>query len=123
MKLLFTPEEQLCIHYYVQAIIKADRLIRPEENVCRNTIMLKMKWPEPDSKAIAAYSDENAVAVLAAMDDDKKRFVTAFFTMILLADQQIAPEEMDLLHRITVAAQLPHIPTKECAEVLNSYLQ
>ena len=122
MKLDFTQEEQMSIHYLVQCLIKADGLILPVENVCWNTIFLKMGWASVDEDTIANYEQSVAVATLAAMDEDKKRFATAFFTMIILADQRVAPEEAELLKKYTTEAHLPEIPTADCASVLEEYL-
>ena len=94
MKLDFTQEEQMSIHYLVQCLIKADGLILPVENVCWNTIFLKMGWASVDEDTIANYEQSVAVATLAAMDEDKKRFA-----MIIIADQRVAPEEAELLKK------------------------
>ena len=123
MKLVFTNEEQMCISYLVQCLIKADGLVAPEENVCWNTIAIKLGWPESDKVLIAeGYELNNALSVLSVMNADKKRFATAFFKMIVLADQQIAPEEMDLLEEIVRGGLLPEIHVAECAIVLDEYL-
>ena len=122
MKLVFTQEEQMGIHCLVQCLIKADGLVHPEENVCWNTIFLKMGWTPVAQDVIANYEQSVAVATLAAMDEDKKRFATAFFTMIILADQRVAPEEAELLKKYTTEACLPEIPRADCASVLEQYL-
>ena len=122
MKLVFTQEEQISIHYLVQCLIKADGLILPEENVCWNTISLKMGWASVKPEDFANYEQTTALAILSAMDEEKKRFATAFFTMIILADQQVAPEEADLLKKYSIEARLPEIPMNSCADVLEQYI-
>ena len=123
MKLVFTNDEQICISYLVQCLIKADGLISPEENVCWNTIAIKFGWPESEHILIAeGYELSNALSVLVLMDVDKKRFAIAFFKMIIMADQQIAPEEMDLLEEIIRGGMLPEIHVAECATILDEYL-
>lgn len=120
MKLIFTKEERLSINYLVQCLIKADGLILLEENVCWNTVSLKMGWPDSESIS-AAYEMHTAISVLTEMELDKKRFATAFFIMIILADQQIAPEEAELMKRLTTEGNLPSIEISDCAKVLEQY--
>ena len=123
MKLKFSKQEQLSIQYLVQCLIKADGLVLPEENVCWNTISLKMKWEESAPEVLETVDFHDAIEILVPMDEDKKRFVKAFFFMIILADQHIAPEEMGLLQEISREAQLPEIPVADCASVLEQYIQ
>ena len=122
MKLKFSKQEQLSIQYLVQCLIKADGLVLPEENVCWNTISLKMKWEEAVPEVLEAVDSKEAIKILALMDEDKKRFLKAFFFMIILADQHIAPEEMGLLQEISREAQLPDILMADCASVLEQYI-
>jgi len=122
MKLEFSKNEQQSINYLVMCLIKADGLILPEENVCWNTIAIKMGWDVDNREnAPEAYDKSAAINELSAMDADKKRFALAFFTMIILADQRIAPEEAELIREISAGAQLPEIAPGECADVLESY--
>lgn len=122
MKLKFSKQEQLSIQYLVQCLIKADGLVLPEENVCWNTISLKMKWEEAVPEVLETVDSKEAIKILALMDEDKKRFLKAFFFMIILADQHIAPEEMGLLQEISREAQLPDILMADCASVLEQYI-
>ena len=122
MKLKFSKQEQLSIHYLVQCLIKADGLVSPEENVCWNTISLKMKWEEAVPEVLETVDSKEVIKILALMDEDKKRFLKAFFFMIILADQHIAPEEMGLLQEISREAQLPDILMADCASVLEQYI-
>lgn len=123
MKLLFTPEEQNCITYLVQCLIKADGLVSPEENVCWNTIVIKLGWQESENITFSdGYDLDTALNELSKMDTDKKRFAIAFFKMIILADQQIAPEEMDLLGEIILKGNLMEVAITDCAHVLEEYL-
>jgi len=123
MKLLFSQDEQMSIRYLVQALIKADGLVLPEENVCWNTIALKLGWELEKHVFPADYELNTALAALAVMDEDKKRFASAFFTMIILADEQIAPEEAELFRRISEVASLPAIPHPACPTILNEYTE
>lgn len=123
MKLVFTEEEQLSINYLVNSLIKADGLILPEENVCWNTISIKMGWKEMETSQIEELSNKSiALSLLEKMSNDKKRFSIAFFKMIVLADQIIAPEEMELLEEIIRRAKLPEVTIAECATILDEYL-
>lgn len=123
MKLVFTNEEQMCISYLVQCLIKADGLVSPEENVCWNTISIKLGWLEHEQiKFSEDYDIKEALSILIKMDNDQKRFTVAFFKMIVLADQQIAPEEMDLLEEIIRGGELPEVAIVNCAAVLEDYL-
>lgn len=123
MKLLFTNAEQECITYLVRCLIKADGLVSPEENVCWNTIVIKLGWQESD-KIISneEYDLDKALFELSKMDTDKKRFAIAFFKMIILADQHIAPEEMDLLGEIILKGNVMEVAITDCAHVLEEYL-
>ena len=114
----FTTKEQIAIRFLVQELIKADGLVLPVENVCWNTVSLKMKWPEPDADELAAFNMEKALAVLDLMDEEKKRFAKAFFKMIILADERIAPEEQALLNRINDAAHLPILSIADATKLL-----
>lgn len=123
MKLLFTNDEQNCITYLVQSLIKADGLVSPEENVCWNTIVIKLGWKESDKIVLnEKYDLDKALSELSKMDTDKKRFAIAFFKMIILADQQIAPEEMDLLGEIIRKGNLMEVAIIDCANILEEYL-
>lgn len=123
MTLQFTNEEQMCITYLVQCLIKADGLISPEENVCWNTIAIKLGWSESHQISFNEdYELSTACSVLHGMDNEKKRFAAAFFKTIVLADQRIAPEEMDLLEEIIRGGILPEILTAECATILDECL-
>ena len=121
MKLNFTNEEQISIAYLVQCLIKADGLNLLVENVCWNTVALKMGWEAERSDFPEGYDQNAALAVLAGLDEDKKRFSAAFFRMIILADGKIAPEEAELLRLFSSHAQLPEIPAAECNNVLEAY--
>lgn len=122
MKLNFSNEEQKSINFLVQCLIKADGLILPEENVCWNTVSLKMGWDE-NNKVLSSetYDVASASAILCPMDDDKKLFASAFFTMIILADQKNAPEEAELMQEITLKANLPVVSANECANILEKF--
>ena len=123
MKLLFANEEQNCITYLVQCLIKADGLVSPEENVCWNTIVIKLGWNDTDKLILnEEYDLDKALSELSKMDADKKRFAIAFFKMIILADQQIAPEEMDLLGEIIRKGNLMEVAIIDCANILEEYL-
>jgi len=123
MKLLFTNDEQNCITYLVQCLIKADGLVSPEENVCWNTVAIKLGWQESDNVTFnERYDLYTALTELSKMDINKKRFAIAFFKMIILADQQIAPEEMDLLGEIIFKGNLMEVAISDCAHVLDEYL-
>ena len=119
----FSQSEQYSIHYLVQELIRADRLVLLEENVCWNTVSLKMGWGIVDADTFAHMTMADAIDILAQMDKDKKRFAAAFFVMIILADQHVAPEEVSLLKTITEQAQLPHIPTADCPDTLEQYVK
>ena len=95
----------------------------PEENVCWNTIALKMGWQAEHREFPAGYDLSAATGVLTDMDEDHKRFALAFFTMIILADEQISPEEAEMLHTISTQAQLPQIAIEDCNSVLENYLR
>ena len=118
MKLNFTNDEQVSIAYLVQCLIKADGLSILVENVCWNTVALKMGWEVERSVFPEGYDKNAALMVLADMDDDKKRFVAAFFKMIILADGKIAPEEAELLHVFSTQAKLPEITIEDCINIL-----
>jgi hypothetical protein len=121
MKLNFTNEEQISIAYLAQCLIKADGLSLLVENVCWNTVALKMGWEVERIDFPETYDQNAALAVLDGMDEDKKRFVTALFTMIILADGKIAPEEAELLHLILSQAHMLEITAEECNNVLEGY--
>lgn len=123
MKLSFTNEEQISIAYLVQRLIKADGMCLLVENVCWNTIALKMGWEAERSDFPEGYDQSSALAVLDGMDEDKKRFAAAFFTMIILADGKIAPQEAELLHLFLSKAHLPEMAVDACNNVLESYFQ
>ena len=118
----FNPSQQLAIYVLAQALIKADGMVHTLENVCWNTVALKLHWLEPADDDLDACSVDEALAVVATMSADEKRFLAAFFTMIVLADERLTTEEQDLLHRIITTAQMPALPYAQCPAILNEYL-
>lgn len=121
MKLNFTNEEQTSIAYLVKCLIEADGLTFLVENVCWITVALKMGWEAERKDFPEGYDKNSALDVLLKMDEDKKRFAAAFFTMIILADGKIAPEEAELLHEIMTKANMLDIASEECNSVLEEY--
>ena len=89
MKLEFSQQEQLSIQYLVQCLIKADGLVLPEENVCWNTISLKMKWEESapevletvDFQALFHFSQVFDIQITGPSKADKPPVAVTLFIL------------------------------------------
>lgn len=113
----YTGLELSAIVKLATAMILADGKVEESESTALAMEILKFGVNQDDLKSIIATAQTldygYAIAIVAAMDLEQKKYVTGFLAIIMASDGDIAPSEVNTWQLISTLAQLPTMTVLE----------
>lgn len=107
------------------AMVMADGKVANEEIAAMSIELAKFGVDENAAKSIigAANAMEygHAVAVVAAMNLEQKKYVTGYLAFIMAADGEIAASEVSMWQLLSTLAQLPTMTVAEALLFWNNH--
>ena len=107
------------------AMIMADGKVANEEIAAMSIELAKFGVDENAAKSIIGAADAmeygHAVAVVAAMNLEQKKYVTGYLAFIMAADGEIAATEVSMWQLLSTLAQLPTMTVAEALLFWNNH--
>lgn len=107
------------------AMVMADGKVANEEIAAMSIELAKFGVDENAAKSIIGAADAmeygHAVAVVAAMNLEQKKYVTGYLAFIMAADGEIAASEVSMWQLLSTLAQLPTMTVAEALLFLNNH--
>lgn len=107
------------------AMVMADGKVANEEIAAMSIELAKFGVDENAAKSIIGAADAmeygHAVAVVAAMNLEQKKYVTGYLAFIMAADGEIATSEVSMWQLLSTLAQLPTMTVAEALLFWNNH--
>lgn len=107
------------------AMVMADGKVANEEIAAMSIELAKFGVDENAAKSIIGAADAmeygHAVAVVAAMNLEQKKYVTGYLAFIMAADGEIAATEVSMWQLLSTLAQLPTMTVAEALLFWNNH--
>lgn len=107
------------------AMVMADGKVANEEISAMSIELAKFGVDENAAKSIIGAADAmeygHAVAVVAAMNLEQKKYVTGYLAFIMAADGEIAASEVSMWQLLSTLAQLPTMTVAEALLFWNNH--
>lgn len=107
------------------AMVMADGKVANEEIAAMCIELAKFGVDENAAKSIIGAADAmeygHAVAVVAAMNLEQKKYVTGYLAFIMAADGEIAATEVSMWQLLSTLAQLPTMTVAEALQFWNNH--
>lgn len=107
------------------AMVMADGKVANEEIAAMSIELAKFGVDENAAKSIIGAADAmeygHAVAVVAAMNLEQKKYVTGYLAFIMAADGEIAASEVSMWQLLSTLAQLPTMTVAEALLFWNNH--
>lgn len=121
----YTGIELSAIVKLANAMIMADGKVANEEIAAMSIELAKFGVDENAAKSIIGAADAmeygHAVAVVAAMNLEQKKYVTGYLAFIMTADGEIAATEVSMWQLLSTLAQLPTMTVAEALLFWNNH--
>ena len=121
----YTGIELSAIVKLANAMVMADGKVANEEIAAMSIELAKFGVDENAAKSIIGAADAmeygHAVAVVAAMNLEQKKYVTGYLAFIMAADGEIAATEVSMWQLLSTLAQLPTMTVAEARLVWNNH--
>lgn len=121
----YTGIELSAIVKLANAMIMADGKVANEEIAAMSIELAKFGVDENAAKSIIGAADAmeygHAVAVVAAMNLEQKKYVTGYLAFIMAADGEIAASEVSMWQLLSTLAQLPTMTVAEALLFWNNH--
>ena len=121
----YTGIELSAIVKLANAMIMADGKVANEEIAAMSIELAKFGVDENAAKSIIGAADAmeygHAVAVVAAMNLEQKKYVTGYLAFIMAADGAIAATEVSMWQLLSTLAQLPTMTVAEALLFWNNH--
>ena len=121
----YTGIELSAIVKLANAMIMADGKVANEEIAAMSIELAKFGVDENAAKSIIGAADAmeygHAVAVVAAMNLEQKKYVTGYLAFIMAADGEIAATEVSMWQLLSTLAQLPTMTVAEALLFWNNH--
>lgn len=121
----YTGIELSAIVKLANAMIMADGKVANEEIAAMSIELAKFGVDENAAKSIIGAADAmeygHAVAVVAAMNLEQKKYVTGYLAFIMAADCEIAATEVSMWQLLSTLAQLPTMTVAEALLFWNNH--
>lgn len=116
----FTGIEFAAITKMVFAIVNADDKVDNKEIRYIATEMARFGITESSTilKMAEEMETSKAVGTIAALDDERKRYVSAYLGTTMIIDGEIDEKELALWRLITSLCSLPQMTVKEAIEYI-----
>lgn len=106
-------------------MVMADGKVANEEIAAMSIELAKFGVDENAAKSIIGAADAmeygHAVAVVAAMNLEQKKYVTGYLAFIMAADGEIAASEVSMWQLLSTLAQLPTMTVAEALLFWNNH--
>lgn len=107
------------------AMVMADGKVANEEIAAMSIELAKFGVDENAAKSIIGAADAmeygHAVAVVAAMNLEQKKYVTGYLAFIMAADGEIAASEVSMWQLLSTLTQLPTMTVAEALLFWNNH--
>lgn len=121
----YTGIELSAIVKLANAMVMADGKVANEEFAAMCIELAKFGVDENAAKSIIGAADAmeygHAVAVVAAMNLEQKKYVTGYLAFIMAADGEIAATEVSMWQLLSTLAQLPTMTVAEALQFWNNH--
>ena len=121
----YTGRELSAIVKLANAMVMADGKVANEEIAAMSIELAKFGVDENAAKSIIGAADAmeygHAVAVVAAMNLEQKKYVTGYLAFIMAADGEIAATEVSMWQLLSTLAQLPTMTVAEALLFWNNH--
>lgn len=121
----YTGIELSAIVKLANAMVMADGKVANEEIAAMSIELAKFGVDENAAKSIIGAADAmeygHAVAVVAAMNLEQKKYVTGYLAFIMVADGEIAATEVSMWQLLSTLAQLPTMTVAEALLFWNNH--
>ena len=121
----YTGIELSAIVKLANAMVMADGKVANEEIAAMSIELAKFGVDENAAKSIIGAADAmeygHAVAVVAAMNLEQKKYVTGYLAFIMAADGEIAATEVSMWQLLSTLAQLPTMTVAEALLLWNNH--
>lgn len=121
----YTGIELSAIVKLANAMVMADGKVANEEIAAMSIELAKFGVDENAAKSIIGAADAmeygHAVAVVAAMNLEQKKYVTDYLAFIMAADGEIAASEVSMWQLLSTLAQLPTMTVAEALLFWNNH--
>lgn len=121
----YTGIELSAIVKLANAMVMADGKVANEEIAAMSIELAKFGVDENAAKSIIGAADAmeygHAVAVVAAMNLEQKKYVTGYLAFIMAADGEIAATEVSMWQLLSTLAQLPTMTVAEALQFWNNH--
>lgn len=121
----YTGIELSAIVELANAMVMADGKVANEEIAAMSIELAKFGVDENAAKSIIGAADAmeygHAVAVVAAMNLEQKKYVTGYLAFIMAADGEIAATEVSMWQLLSTLAQLPTMTVAEALLFWNNH--
>ena len=121
----YTGIELSAIVKLANAMVMADGKVANEEIAAMSIELAKFGVDENGAKSIIGAADAmeygHAVAVVAAMNLEQKKYVTGYLAFIMAADGEIAATEVSMWQLLSTLAQLPTMTVAEALLFWNNH--
>lgn len=121
----YTGIELSAIVKLANAMVMADGKVDNEEIAAMSIELAKFGVDENAAKSIIGAADAmeygHAVAVVAAMNLEQKKYVTGYLAFIMAADGEIAATEVSMWQLLSTLAQLPTMTVAEALLFWNNH--
>lgn len=121
----YTGIELSAIVKLANAMVMADGKVANEEIAVMSIELAKFGVDENAAKSIIGAADAmeygHAVAVVAAMNLEQKKYVTGYLAFIMAADGEIAATEVSMWQLLSTLAQLPTMTVAEALLFWNNH--
>lgn len=121
----YTGIELSAIVKLANAMVMADGKVANEEIAAMSIELAKFGVDENAAKSIIGAADAmeygHAVAVVAAMNLEQKKYVTGYLAFIMAADGEIAASEVSMWQLLSTLAQLPTMTVAEALLFWNNH--
>lgn len=122
--MIFTNQEMAAILRMAQVIANADGKVTNEEMALMALELARFGVTQEKSKLIILIAQEleasDAVLIIARMNHEEKRYVTAYLGTMICADGNIDKKELILWASISEICNLPQMSIKEAIEYMKN---
>lgn len=119
--MIFNGQELVAIIKMAKAMVMADGKIEPSEIAVMTREFMRFGVPQNQVDLLLKASDNieasQAVALVAGMDEERKKYVASYLGVIMAADGDIDDNELELW---TLISTLCGLPTMNVLDAINN---
>ena len=117
----FTEDQKIALARASMMMLRADGHAKVDETMFTVSYWQNIGIDASYYERCKALSDEDTILTLKSLDEEQKRFTSAFLGTLMSIDKDIAPQEERLMQYLCDQCQLPQMTIEEAQLEFREY--